>query len=411
MEPTIPGEPYEPAEPIEPAGQPALPRRSGRRALPFVLVSLVILASAIVSTLTLRGGNRQKPSGIQPTVVGVAEEAARPEGAPTPGDDLNLTVSPTPDAETAPEHADGALTLREIYRSAIDSVVCVQAAGSSGTSVGTGVLLSDDGYLITNYHVIENAVSCAILLSDDRQFEAALVGGDELTDLAVLKIEAEGLQPATFGDSDTLEVGDAVVAIGNPLGTKLRGTMTDGIVSAINRDITVDGREMTVIQTNAALNSGSSGGPLLNIYGQVVGINTAKLGVYAYEPVEGIGFAIPIASVKPIVDELIAQGYVSGRPSLGLTCESVPQYAQIYYRLPEGVFVTSIDERSDAWSKGIREGDILVELGGTRITSPEALSSALTALHAGDTVSATVYHAGAYYAIELTLGEQGSYGG
>lgn len=392
--------------------QPALPRRAGRRVMPLVMVSAIIIACAVVSTLSLRGGSHPKPTGVHPTVVGVAEDTALPAGTSARTDTV-LSVEPTPSGdESADDFAaeSGALTLRQIYRKAIGAVVCVQAVGTGGTSVGTGVLLSDDGYLITNYHVIEGMAACTILLSDDREFEAALIGGDELTDLAVLKIEATGLTAAEFGDSDALEVGDAVVAIGNPLGTKLRGTMTDGIVSAINRDITVDGREMTVIQTNAALNSGSSGGPLLNVYGQVVGINTAKLGSYAYEAVEGIGFSIPIASVKPIVDELIAQGYVSGRPSLGLTGESVPEYAKIYYRLPEGVFITAVDETSDAWAKGIREGDILIAVGEERVTGPDEMNAALSGLQAGEVVTITLYHSGLYYYIDLTLCEQGGTG-
>ena len=391
-------------------GQPALPRRAGFRALPIVMASVIIIVSAVISVLVLRGrpgSDSALPAAdaIRPNVVGVAEDAGGPDGESAG----TLTVSPAPDgASGSDEASDGTLSLKEIYRKNIDAVVCVQAMGSSGTSTGTGVILSADGYLITNYHVIEGMASYTIVLSDDSEYEAALVGSDELTDLAVLKIEATGLTAAEFGDSDSLEVGDSVVAIGNPLGMKLRGTMTNGIVSAINRDIVVDGREMTVIQTNAALNSGSSGGPLINAYGQVIGINTAKFSAYAYETVEGIGFAIPTATVVPIVDELISRGYVSGRPTLGLTCESVPQYAQIYYRLPDGVFVTAIDESSDAYAKGIREGDILLALGSTRITSAEEYSAALNQLQVGATVTATVYHGGAYYYVDLVLTEQGA---
>ncbi len=393
-----------------PGGQPALPRRAGFRALPIALASGIIIISAVFSVLVLRGRPGADPAlpaadAIRPNVVGVADASGGPDGESAGA----LTVSPAPGGASEPDEAsDGALSLQEIYRKNIDAVVCVQAMGASGTSTGTGVILSDDGYLITNYHVIEGMASYTIVLSDDSEYEAALVGSDELTDLAVLKIEATGLTAAEFGDSDALEVGDAVVAIGNPLGMKLRGTMTNGIVSAINRDIIVDGREMTVIQTNAALNSGSSGGPLLNVYGQVIGINTAKFSAYAYETVEGIGFAIPTATVAPIVSELISRGYVSGRPTLGLTCESVPQYAKIYYRLPDGVFVTAIDENSDAYAKGIREGDILLALGSTRITSPEEYSAALNQLQVGATVTATVYHGGAYYYVDLTLTEQGA---
>lgn len=408
-------EPYE-AEPAESAaeGQPALPRRTGARALPIVLAAVIVVSAVVtlLSVLAAPAGLRRAAGedAVRPAVVGVADtgrpadSAAGPETEPS---GAVLAVSPTPEpADRAPSET-GELSLQEIYSRTIGSVVCVKAAGTGASSVGTGVILSSDGYLITNYHVVEGMLEYSILLSDDSEYPARLVGGDEQTDLAVLKIEAEGLQAAVFGDSDSLRAGDTVVAIGNPLGTELRGTMTNGIVSAINRDIVIDGREMTVIQTNAALNSGSSGGPLINIYGQVVGINTAKFSTYYSGTVEGIGFAIPIAAAKPIIDELISLGYVSGRPSLGITGDSVPQYAQIYYRLPDGVYVASVDESSDTYASGVREGDIIVELGGVRVTSASELNAAKNQYQAGDTVTLTVYRGGSYYYVDVVLGEMG----
>lgn len=177
--------------------------------------------------------------------------------------------------------------------------------------------MSEDGYLITNFHVVSSAGTVEVLLSSGETYAAATVGGDETSDLMVLKIDAEKLTPAEFGASDTMEVGDSVVAIGDPLGTELRGTMTDGIICGIQRDILVEDRTMSLLQTNAALNSGNSGGPLVNMAGQVIGINTMKLSSN-YTAVEGIGFAIPISTAKPIVDELVEQGYVSGPAGLWL---------------------------------------------------------------------------------------------
>ena len=204
-----------------------------------------------------------------------------------------------------------ALSLQEIYQKMNPSVVSIVSTLRSGTATGTGIIMSENGYIITTHHVIEGAYQLAVLTYDDTQYTAELIGSDAISDLAVLKIEAEGLTAAEFGDSDALRVGDSVVAIGDPLGIQLRGTMTNGIISAINRDLTVEDRKMTLIQTNAALNNGNSGGPLINCYGQVIGINTMKMSsYYSSASVEGLGFAIPVSVAKPIIDELIENGYV-----------------------------------------------------------------------------------------------------
>lgn len=395
------------SDPVEKYVQPAIPRKTGRRLLPLVLLSVTILVSAIVSIAGLVGGSlglkRLSGETILPTVVGVAE------ATPIDSDKTVGTVQMTLITQTEPTGTNTeSLSLSDIYKCNIASVVCVQATTVSGNSVGTGVIFSSDGYIITNYHVIESASACTVLLSDNSSYEARLIGSDAQTDLAVLKIDATGLQAAVFGDSDSLQVGDTVVAIGNPLGIELRGTMTDGIVSAINRNINIDGREMTLIQTNAAMNSGNSGGPLINISGQVVGINTVKFSAYASDSVEGIGFAIPITSAKPIIEELINNGFVSGRPSIGISGESVPQYAQVYYRLPDGVYITGIDETSDAYFQGIRAGDIIVALDNTRVTSIDELNAAKNIHAVGDTVTLTIYHGGLYYSIDIILGETGA---
>ena len=192
------------------------------------------------------------------------------------GTKLNI-VSSQESSDTTFSDEEDALSLQDIYSTVIDSVVSISSMTSSGTSSGTGIIMSPDGYVITNHHVITGALVISVLTNDNQEYEAALVGSDEMSDLAVLKIDARGLQAAEFGDSSKLRVGDSVVAIGDPLGVQLRGTMTNGIISAINRDLTVGDRTMTLIQTNAALNNGNSGGPLINCYGQVIGINTVKL--------------------------------------------------------------------------------------------------------------------------------------
>ena len=203
-----------------------------------------------------------------------------------------------------------------------------------------------------------------------------------------------------------LRVGDVVVAIGDPLGVALRGTMTDGIVFAINRDVTVDGRVMSLIQTNAALNSGNSGGPLLNCYGQVIGINTMKIGdSVSAAGVEGLGFAIPSTTVEDIINQLLQQGYVSGRPSLGISGESISLVYQMYYRLPNGLLITAVEPGSAADAVGIQEGDVLLRIGKFSVTTPQELETALYSYAPGDAVQLIIYRQGKQYSATVTLDE------
>ena len=323
------------------------------------------------------------------------------------GTKLNI-VSSQESSDTTFSDEEDALCLQDIYSSVIDSVVSISSMTSSGTSSGTGIIMSQDGYVITNHHVITGALVISVLTNDNQEYEAALVGSDEMSDLAVLKIDARGLKAAEFGDSSKLRVGDSVVAIGDPLGVQLRGTRTNGIISAINRDLTVGDRTMTLIQTNAALNNGNSGGPLINCYGQVIGINTVKMSSYytATASVEGLGFAIPISVAKPIIDELIENGYVAGRPAIGISGDSLPSYYRTYYRLPDGVYVTSVNEGSDAKAKGIREGDIVTAINGEKICSIDELNTVKNQYAAGDEVTLTIYRSGTYYEVTVTLVDQ-----
>ena len=322
--------------------------------------------------------------------------------APAPDSQIQVELSPVPgQVDNIPQI--GGLGLQEIYDKNIPSVVSITCTLSSGSSSGTGVVLSENGYLVTNAHVVSGAQAIEVLLTDGRTFSAHLVGADSLSDLAVLYISANDLTPAEFGDSAQIRVGDAVVAIGDPLGVTFRGTMTDGIVSAINRDVETDGRTMTLIQTNAALNSGNSGGPLINCFGQVIGINTMKIGTNADSAgVEGLGFAIPSSYVKQIVDQLISQGYVSGRPSLGLTGQWVSAFNQQFRRIPAGLYITQNPENSQ-----IRAQDIIMYVAGVRVTNQDELNTVLYSHKAGDTVTLVVYRGGRQYSVDITLEEAG----
>ena len=388
------------------------------RGLIAVLLVVIIFLGGIVSALSLlnirlfrqvseqpdKEDNSVKFSQIdEPSPIASAEpDTTQP--APTTSDTvLNIHSSPE-SIENIPQA--GGLSLQQIYTKAIDSVVSISCTANGGVSSGTGVVLSRDGYIVTNCHVVEDAQAVQVLFTDQRVLPAVVVGTDVISDLAVLYVEATDLQPAQFGDSGSLRVGDTVAAIGDPLGMELRGTMTDGIVSAINRDITTNGRTMTLIQTNAALNSGNSGGPLLNCYGQVVGINTMKIGDYMSSAgVEGLGFAIPSTTVKEIVDQLISQGYVSGRPYLGIAIQDLSSIDRLYYHLPQGVWISAVEENSDAAAKGIAPGDLLLSVDNTRITSSDALTSLLYSYEAGDTIQVVIYRSGVQYTLELTIGE------
>lgn len=299
-----------------------------------------------------------------------------------------------------------ALTIQEIYQKVNPSTVTVLTGNRDGSAmVGTGVIFTEDGYILTNAHVIAGGSECYVVLDTGEDYRACLLGLDEEKDLAVIKIAASGLPAAEFGDSDALTVGDPVYAIGNPLGVELRGTLTDGIVSAINRDVYVDGVTMTLIQTNAALNNGNSGGPLINCYGQVIGINTMKMSNFysSSTTVEGIGFAIPIDTAKPIIDELIEKGYVSGRPAIGIDGETLPATYRIYYRLPQGIYVTRVYRNSDAAAKGISEGDIITAINGVSVTTMEQLNRVKNQFTAGQTITLTIYHGGVSSDVEIIL--------
>ena len=412
-----------------PDGKPKKKKHTGLLVVLVILALISGAASWAVNVLGLRvdiGQNsialsmgekyttetEQPNTGLQqaqaePSPVTVEEETVPAAQPPEESAGLNLADTPL-SVENRPAEDENALSLQEIYAKVIPSVASISCVLPNGTSSGTGIVMSQDGYVITNYHVIESAQQIYVTLEDDSQFVADLVGGDETSDLAVLKVEATNLTPAEFGDSDALRVGDAVVAIGDPLGAELRGTMTDGIVSAINRDVNLSGRQMTMIQTNAALNSGNSGGPLINCYGQVIGINTMKMRNYSTTSatVEGLGFAIPMTSAKPILDELIEQGYVSGRPAIGIQGETLDLRAQLFFHMPSGVVVTGIVADSDAAQKGLEPDDIIVAVNDEAIGSLDDLVRAKNDLTAGDTVRLTICRSGKYYYVDIVLMDQ-----
>ena len=387
----------------------------------LVLVLLVGLSSliSVLSLLNVKVFRDPQPTQLSAPVsfyvsadgvVSAELEPREPVSTEPPtleGIHTKIEISASPQSLENTAQIPGAISWQDVYEKIMPSVVSIVCSDSRSTSTGTGVIMDASGYIITNAHVVEDARAIRVLLTDGRELEARCVGSDVLSDLAVLRVNAIGLTPAVFGDSDKLRVGDEVVAIGDPLGVELRGTMTNGIISGINRDIKSGNRTLTLLQTTAALNTGNSGGPLVNCYGQVVGINTMKIGDYASSAgVEGLGFAIPITSVQSVLDQLANQGYVAGRPDLGITGQTISTFYQVYYRMPAGILITAVDEDSDAAVKGIRRGDILMTLDGVTVSSLDVLEQITYASTVGEELTATVYRDGQEYTLTIIVGEE-----
>lgn len=286
-----------------------------------------------------------------------------------------------------------------------------QPQTSQATATGTGVAITEDGYIVTNAHVIYDteygaglADSISVLLNDEKSYDAEVIGYDTDCDLAVLKIKATGLTAAEFGDSDDLKLGESVIAIGNPLGFELMDTVTSGIVSGINREITINDKAMTLLQTDAAINSGNSGGPLINKYGQVIGINSSKMSAsYSETSIEGIGFAIPSNEVAQIVDDIMEYGYVTGKPQLGISCQDVTETISKMYNLPVGVYVTTVTDGSAADKAGLQSGDVITAVDGEEVKTSAELNAKKNLHKAGETLELTYMRSGNEEKVTVTL--------
>lgn len=268
---------------------------------------------------------------------------------------------------------------------------------------GSGVIISKDGYIVTNNHVIEDAKKITVILNNGESYAATLVGTDELTDIAVIKIEENNLTPATYGSSDELKVGDFALAVGNPLG-ELGGTVTDGIISALEREVSIDSVKMTLLQTNAAINPGNSGGGLFNASGELIGIVNAKA---AGEDIEGLGFAIPIDIAKPVIQDILNYGYVTGRVQAGIQILDVLDYETAFqYRVSKlGPYIYTVLEDSDAERAGLKQGDLITHINDTLVYESEDIISIIADCEIGDTITFTVERDGKELKIDLTFTE------
>jgi len=309
--------------------------------------------------------------------------------------------------------ADGsAMTPAQLYASQVNSVVAisttVQSGYGSGHSSGSGFILSEDGYVITNYHVVEGATSIDVIMHDGSEYAAELVGKDSSNDLAVLKIEATGLSAATLGSSRSLVIGDMVVAIGNPLG-ELASTQTVGYVSGIDREVSTSGSITTIsmIQTDAAINPGNSGGPLFNMYGEVIGITTAKYSgtTGSGASIEGIGFAIPIDDVEPLINDLIDFGYVTGA-YMAVTVQDMDSESADMFGLPTGAYIVSVEKDGAAERAGIQPKDIVIGVDNYEVSNVTELTRALRNYKAGDTATVKLIRSGKEMTLEITFDER-----
>ena len=306
-----------------------------------------------------------------------------------------------------------AMSDAEVYAAAVNSVASINTTSQAGINIfgqpvqaassGSGFILSSDGYILTNYHVVQNASAVEVTTYSGNVFQAQVIGGDPDYDIAVLKVDASGLQSAALGSSDTLRVGDWVLAIGNPLG-ELTFSMSGGMVSSVNRAINVSGTPFHMIQTDASINPGNSGGPLLNTSGEVVGIVSAKYSSSNGRAVEGIGFAIPINDVRALVQDIIDNGYVTNKAYLGVTAGTVNAQMARQAGLSQGVYLYAVDPNGAAAAAGLRAGDIITRIDGTDIPSMAELSAVKKAYSAGDTAQFTVVRGGTAMQIPVTWG-------
>ncbi len=380
-------------------------KKSRKKVSVFALVAAVVLSIGVSA-----GASVYLTKALPDIKEKIASVSGKNEASQTKGDTPGAKVVAQ---ATADSDGNKALTTPEIVDKVGPAVVGIVTKSTSyygyygfGSSEqqgsGSGVIISRDGYIVTNNHVIENANEVNVILNTSETYKARVVGADAATDVAVVKIDASELPYAVMGKSSDLRVGDTAIAIGNPLGQEFAGTTTQGIISGLNRSVTIDNKQLNLIQTDAAINPGNSGGALVNAYGQLIGINTAKI---SSSSLEGLGFAIPIDEAKPIIEDLINNGYVKGRPVIGIAGRAVTKEDAEAYGLKVGVYVSSMTPNSPAYMAGVKIGDIITECDGTKVETVEEINKIKNKKQPGDQMTIKVYRQGEYKKITLILGE------
>lgn len=383
------------------------------------IVCAVLLIAAIVITAKIFGGEKDQVNAAKDFFDAYSEFYEQYQEDEVTGEyfieradtDPDLELKLQPAAEYSP------LTLQELYAKCIPSIVGVSTyVDGSEFGWGTGVVMTPDGYIITNAHVIDSADEAEVVLSGGTAYPAKLVGADSISDIALLKIEAKGLTPAAFADSALVQVGDEAIAIGNPLGKQFSGSMSTGIISGVSRNVDYMNRSMTLLQTDAALNSGNSGGALFNIYGQVVGITNMKMMGSFTSAIEGVGFAIPTATVKEMVDAILDEGAVVGRPGLGITVYDVSDLGDLNELIEsehdypdDGMLINSVVAGSDAEKQGLQVDDIIIEIDGKAAEDIDVIRDAINKKQVGDTVHVVVWRAGETIEMDIGLIDQNDF--
>ncbi len=372
--------------------------KGGLKVLWVLLISLAVVFVVAFGTYAVWEalGYAQDSTGTSESGVPTLPE----DSSSLPSEDENVVPAPEGDV-TAPDGsgielqsipATGELAAKDVYSKVAPSIVCLISTSDTGSGIGSGIILTSDGYIATNSHVVNDSkdTKVQVLLYGGEEYQGTIVGIDKVTDLAVIKIDAEGLTPAEFGDSSELVVGQDVVAIGSPSSIAYKSSMTRGIISGLDRTVSYsDENNMTYIQTDVAISPGNSGGALVNMYGQVVGITSSKISGVSYE---GINFAIPSAKAQPILNQLMVNGYVENRPRLGVTCTSVTLQEQMY-GVPAGVRIVSIDENSAFSGTDVQVNDIITQIDGRSFSGTSELYQILALYKPGDTVTVTMYRA------------------
>ena len=380
---------------------PPVPKRKRRLGLWIFLAVMGVVAAVVVVFALLNGQNRTADHDA-------ADDSSEDASSIVDIFSLQQTTIPRYTAydpslklEILADHGQE-LTAQEVYAKVNPATVLVVAQTGESASIGTGVIMTEDGYVITNAHVISGGESCWVMLAGGWDYDAELVGFDADQDIAVLKlVDAEGLPTVEFGDSELAEVGDQVYAIGNPLGVELRGTMTEGIISAINRNVELEGRTLNVLQTTAALNNGNSGGPLINRYGQVIGINTLKMsgtGAPDEATVEGLGFALPISSAYFVINDIIASGEYHGTPTLGIMVSAMETDSG-----DSLVMAISVSEGSSAEAAGVQAGDVILAVDGQSVETTAELMAIRRGHAVGDTMTLTLLRDGNSFDVDVVL--------
>ena len=380
---------------------PPVPKRKRRLGLWIFLAVMGVVAAVVVVFALLNGQNRTADHDAADDSSGDASSIVDIFSLQQTTIPRYTAYDPSLKLEILADHGQE-LTAQEVYAKVNPATVLVVAQTGESASIGTGVIMTEDGYVITNAHVISGGESCWVMLAGGWDYDAELVGFDADQDIAVLKlVDAEGLPTVEFGDSELAEVGDQVYAIGNPLGVELRGTMTEGIISAINRNVELEGRTLNVLQTTAALNNGNSGGPLINRYGQVIGINTLKMsgtGAPDEATVEGLGFALPISSAYFVINDIIASGEYHGTPALGIMVSAM--------ETDNGdslVMAISVLEGSSAEEAGVLPGDIILAVDGRSVQTTAELMAIRRGHAVGDTMTLTLLRDGNSFDVDVVL--------